>query len=407
MAVLSRVNLLSAERLDLPDFRNVESLVANDFDALMKYFFSGASCILNGFRIFQDSTTLNDNPSSSPVYVKLAGSVLLHSGANGVPYMYVGVSTLPATQINLVANATNYVELDLTTATGSPDTRAFWDPTANGGAGAEFTQIVDTVKNLVAAITVNQVGFSGGSKIKLAKITLTGATITENKDERTNFFRLDPVADFPWSNGQLEPNPDRIIDANAYLGGDKTIQTFKQWMDAVMTEIKRIKGTSSWFSLGSTLYSGVNLSDLFFDAAGSVISGDGKWSHDAVTPGLLTWTSDVFIKSVVGDLALKVPAGNVTLSDGQVAYISIVRNQIIPSQTFTFTNSGSTVTSTAGAFTSFVVGDWIKLESDSMQCWAQIASFNTGIPATATFVTLVDPYVGSTASGNAVRTQES
>jgi hypothetical protein len=42
-----------------------------------------------------------------------------------------------------------------------------------------------------------------------------------------------------------------------------------------------------------------------------------------------------------------------------------------------------------------------------MQCWAQIASFNTGIPATATFVTLVDPYVGSTASGNAVRTQES
>lgn len=65
MAVLTRTNILSNERLDKPDFDNVEAFVAEDFNALFRSLFSGTTKVIQGFRIFQDSATLNDNPTAS------------------------------------------------------------------------------------------------------------------------------------------------------------------------------------------------------------------------------------------------------------------------------------------------------------------------------------------------------
>jgi len=174
-----------------------------------------------------------------------------------------------------------------------------------------------------------------------------------------------------------------------------------------MTEIKTLKGSAFWFSPGSSLVSGVNLSDLYFDAAGSTITGAGQWEHDVSTPGKLTWTTDVFINSMIGDLTLTLPANNVTLADGEVAYLDLVRNQVIVGPTFTFTNASATVTSTIGAFTTFVVGDWIKAESGGLSAWGQIQSFNTGVPATAVSVVLEAVYNGASTAEAAVRTQGS
>jgi len=302
--------------------------------------------------------------------------------------------------------------MELTTTTSAPDTRAFWDPSASGGDGAEFTQIVDTARDCTAAFTVNNVGFSGGNKIPIAEITLTGAAITSNIDRRNLFFRLgvgqpaDPLNEFSWPNGQSEPNPDRILNSNAYIGADKAINTFKEWMDAVMTEFKTLKGSAFWFSPGSSLISGVNLSDLFFDSVGSVITGTGVFQHDGGTPGEITWTSDLLLTSMIGDLKLKITADTINLNDEQVGFVQLVRNDVIVGPTFNFTSGSPTVTSTAGAFSTFIIGDWIKAESGGLASWAQILSFNTGVPATAISVTLTGNYPGATISEAAVRTQE-
>ena len=94
MASLIRTNLLSNERLDLPDFNNIENFVIEDFNAIMKFFMTGSSKIVQGFRLYQDSATLVDNPTASPVYSKLSGSSVIHTEASGIPMYYVGASSL-------------------------------------------------------------------------------------------------------------------------------------------------------------------------------------------------------------------------------------------------------------------------------------------------------------------------
>jgi len=401
VANLTRTNMLSNQRLDKPDFDNIENFVIEDFNALMKFFFTGDPKILGGFRIFQDSTTLVDNPTASPVFIKLEDSTLIHTDSSETPFMYVGAESLAAAQVDLIENATNYIEMELGITTSAPDTRAFWEQQANGTDGAEFTQIVDTAQDLTASFTVNQIGFSGGTKVPIAIIEMTGAVITSNKDRRNMFFRLaegqpeDKTHNFPWTNSQNEPNADRILDPNAYIGADKTIATFKEWMDAVMTEFKRLKNSAYWFSNGSTLIADVNMVDVFLDAASSIITGSGLFQHSNSTPGLITWTSAMFLRSGIGDITYTIPSNNFTVLDKQVAYINLVRNEKQTAD-FTFTNGSNTITAPVGAFANFVVGDWIKAETQTHAVWRQIASFTPASPALATSVTLDANYSGIT-----------
>lgn len=405
MANLVRTNILSNMRMDLPDYENIEKFVTEDFNAVMKFLMSGSSKVISGFRIFQDSACLIDTPVSSPVYIKLANSSVLHTESTGTPFYYVGASSISAAQIDLVPSATNYIEMELTLTTGSPDTRALWDPSANNGQGAEFTQIVDTANNLTATFTVNNIGFSGGNKLPIAEIVMTGSVISSNIDRRNLFFRLgigqpeNDLYEYPWSQGRSEPNPDKNLDSNAYIGADKSISTFKEWMDAIMTEIKHLKGGTYWFSNGSSLIPGVNISDLFFDTVGSVLTGTGKFQHSAITPGLLTWTSNLFIKSIFGKLELQINSGSVTLTDEQVGYVQLVRNQDFQSSnTFAFVNGSVTVTA-VNIISGIVSGDWIKASSDSLNKWTKV---DTVVGST---ITLLTAYPGSSISEKALRTQ--
>lgn len=412
MAVLTRVKLHPNERLDGPDARNLELFVAEDFNAIMKYIFTESSKIIKGFQIYQDSDTLNDNPTSSPIYVKLSGSAIIHSDANNNPYLYVGAESLSAEKIDLITNSTNYLEMDLSTSTDSPDTRVFWDQTSNAGQGSEFPQVVDTAINLDANFTVNGTGWSGGSKIPVAEIVVDGSGVIVSLIDRRNlFFRLgtgqpeNKLNDYSWPDGRIEESPDRKISSKAFTAADKSINTFKDWMDAVMSVLKEVKGSSYWFSSGATPVSNVSLSSLFFDSIGSSITGSGYWDHNQSIAGQLTWSSDIFIKSVIGKLYYNIPADTTSLNDGDVAYIELVRNQDIIGPTFNFVNSSPTVSSTAGAFSGFEIGDWIKAKSHSLGSWGRIQSFNTGVPSTATSVTLENIYKGPTTYESAVRSQ--
>lgn len=191
MAVLQSVNISENQRLDKEDFENIEKFVCADFHQQSKKFFNPSSLVVRGFFISQDQFGSNLYPTTSPVYVILDGSVLMHSSKDTGPSFYVGPKNYPASQVVLTSNAINYIEVDLAVNTGVPDNKAFWDPTANNGVGEEFVQTTDTVKNLEAVVTVNTTGFAGGNKIPIAEIEVNNVgTIVAIYDRRNMFFRL-------------------------------------------------------------------------------------------------------------------------------------------------------------------------------------------------------------------------
>jgi len=68
MAVLTKVNIQSNERLDLPDLQNIENFAAEDWNAFTEFFLTSETKVIGGFRPFQDVTLLVDNPTASPIF---------------------------------------------------------------------------------------------------------------------------------------------------------------------------------------------------------------------------------------------------------------------------------------------------------------------------------------------------
>ena len=257
MAYLQRVRILPNERLDLPDFKNLSEFICSDFQAIKKYIYSDGNYVFQGFEATGTGT--------SELSVALGGSAAI-LGENGGQW-FIGSPILDdLATTSLTPNATNYVEVTISSDTGAADNRAFWDQTANSNEGAEFSQIVDTFTFLKAELSVNTSSFSGeSSKLKICEVDVNGAgVITEIRDARDFFYRLGRSTDaeysFPWIS-RTEPA------SNSFTGGDKDIKDIKDFFDAVMDSIKEIKGTTYWFEEPS-----VSLNDGFRNAALSLLT---------------------------------------------------------------------------------------------------------------------------------------
>lgn len=297
MSVLQRLSLLPNERLDTADARFIEASGLNDWRFFLQGFYSPKSYILSGFEISNYSTIF-----SIPGFkLTFNDVVLFHSQATTqAAGFYVFAGTEQDTPVSLSPSATNFVEADLSVSSGTPDVRAFWDQAGNGGAGGEFNDTVETVINLDLAVSANITGFTTG-KIPLYKVvTNAGGVVTSVTDCRNLFFRLgtggdspDPTNNFAWPS---LPNPaharlETSITATSatttnapFQGGDKNLKTFKDWMDAVMSSIKEIKGSPYWYSPG-----GANVAAAYQNAALIVFAG-GTWEHN---PPYLTTTGSV------------------------------------------------------------------------------------------------------------------
>ncbi len=192
MSILQKVLISDNERLDVQDFNNISNFANSTFAQLFDKVFTPTTLILEGFTVWQDSALTNDSPTVSPVYIKIAGSRIIHTTpTDTTPTFFVGSDSLPPTKILLTNSASNYIELDLTTVDEAEDTRAFWDPTANNNTGKEFSQVVNTVTSVDAVVTSNTSGFSGGNSVPIAKIVVNSSgTITSIYDKRNLFFSL-------------------------------------------------------------------------------------------------------------------------------------------------------------------------------------------------------------------------
>jgi len=420
MAVLGRLLISSAERLDLPDLLSIDSYSAGDWQGFMNTLVgTDTPYIITGFDVIDPGLAIG----TQSVSINIAESAMYYPGSGAGSFFY-GLPTgnpnaqplVPA----LILNATNYVYLTFTTFNTAEDTRAFWDPDANGGAGDEFTQEVNTESVIQVQVNVSTGSFPDNT-VPVAIIVMGTTSITSIEDARPLMFRLgtggispNPYNRFAWPAipstefEQLE-TPITITSSsgpNPFQGGDKNLDSLKEWMDAVMSQLANLGGTQYWYEDNSTF----SLVSLFNDLNITFYS-KGKYLHSSSTPGQLTWTEDLVIKSLTSPQDIIIRAGTINIPDEYVAYLSPVSSQPVNSlsQGVLFTN-GSTYLNTPngsiGFFSNLSQGDWVYSAGEPSNLALQAEQFYSGTngsgsvttAANAKSVLLSGAYQGNTAT---------
>lgn len=322
MALLQRTRILPNERLDLPDYNRIEDFVCADFKAIHKQTLANENFVFEGFVATGIGTTT--------LSIALANSALIIGGDDGVTF--IGAPSLsPLATSSLSPGTTNYVEIFIDQDTGGADSRAFWDQTAAGGAGAEFSQIVDTFTFLQANLNLSTSNFSGDSdKAKICEVDVNGSgVITAIRDRRDLYYRLgrgtNPTFAFPWTS-RTEP-------ANTqFTGADKDIKNQKQLNDAFADSIREIKGTTYWFeqapiTLGGTFQS-TGLSILTSATSSARFSWSGTQlsiTDDNVSPtdaDVLAYVR-LFNSTSVIAMTRQQSAAAITIANDQVLWVEL------------------------------------------------------------------------------------
>jgi len=424
MAVLGRLLVSSAERLDLPDFLSIDSYTQGDFKYLMKSFVgSDRPYVLKGFEVIDPGNSIG----TQNIAVSIADSVVYYPESKAGPFFFgleEGNPKAAPLIPELRKNATNYVYLVLTTFDTAKDTRAFWDPDKEGGIGGEFTQEVNTESVLTADINVSASTFPDNT-IPICKVKVGSNFIESIEDCRNMMFRLgsggiapnslsrysfreEPLASF----ARMEPNTlmSSTLSPNSFRGGDKNIETLKEWMDTVMTKLAELGGTTFWYEDASSY----NLVNLFKDALATSIRSKGTWENSFVTPGLLTWTEDIVIQSMTDKKDILIRAGSETLGNEQVMFIVQERNAPINSGSISveWFNSIPYVNGQLGSFENLTKGDWIRKSGDPDGKYLRVEEFYdeeypiigdvTGLAANARSIKLSESYSGLTELSQAI-----
>jgi hypothetical protein len=432
--ILQRPLIHPNQRFDLEEWNALLTALKTDSKYWQKNFNSATSYIVSGFTI-SDSYLGQTN-----LQVVVAGSLLLNpdnttdfswfAGADGASAITVEVG------VGGLIVGRNYLELDLTSTSGTPLQRVFWDKTS----ASEFSQEVNTTTVTGASVVVNQTSFNTSNKDRLPLAIVdveAGGTISGILDRRNLFFRLgspaNPYANFSWAS-QTEPvttlnftiasSPaftagetvtftggatatvvtggttsitvkgfsntnfalgDTVVGGTSggsstldtfyeeFEGADKDVSSLKEMLDAIMTEIKAIKGTSSWFETGGTsslprLQDFVNA--MLVNNTGGTLRGQFYWTGgsgsvsitDNTTSG---WTSGDNIARIVvpgkaGIFNLKRMDGNggtstIALAQGSLLYVTLP-SDLSTNRDFSGSGTGATNYKTA-TLASFVPSD--------------------------------------------------
>ena len=189
MAVLGRLLVSSAERLDLPDFLSIDSFTQGDIKYLMKSFVGDdMPYILTGFDVINPGSAIG----TQNISIRVADSVVYYPGSLAGPFFHgLEEGNIQAAPLvpELRKNATNYVYLTLTTTEAAKDTRAFWDPDKEGGTGGEFTQDVNTQSVLSTEVNVSVSAFPENT-VPVCKVVVGPNFIVSIEDARDLMYRL-------------------------------------------------------------------------------------------------------------------------------------------------------------------------------------------------------------------------
>lgn len=314
--ILSRPRLLPQQRFDLEDLEALLSAGRTDAKLYTKEFLAVANYVMRGFNVSgiglkQATVVMADATLIMPANTFDFSWFIAEPGAPN--------ATIP--EASFTPGVRNYVEIELIEENNTSLTRAFWDPQANSGAGAEFNQIVDTITDLACSFVVLTGGFSGSpNSVKLAIVDVDGSgNIKTILDRRDMFRRLGRTSNikfsYSWGTRQEPPysmtlsgvsgtfiageqitintetalvvtggissisfnEPTGInffpgstvtggtsgatgtVDTilESFTGVDKSILNDKDQFDALASEIKLVKGTTYWWENPASSISGV------------------------------------------------------------------------------------------------------------------------------------------------------
>lgn len=349
MAVQRRVNWISQQRVDVPDMRMIESASSNDFDQLVQAFITGTSqgYVIRGFNILMSGAI---GGAASGLQMQVDPGALLHIDASQSGTVYMVPVGTAAQLLNAAINPTmvtgafspnaiNYVTVDYTrTVDDTTDAQVYlWDPTTNteDTTNAPRAIILNYIINIsTTAPTPNLLPIA-------TVVTDGGNNVVSITDNRWLLYRLgtggatpNPFYTYPWPDGRVEnPVTSTSNSIDPFTGADKDLLSLKDWMNAVMSILTEIKGTTFWYSVG-TSGSLVNLRE---DLANTVLTGSGNISHGIIpnsVPILTTTGNTVVTVNTITGLA-----STVGVADGQYVFAPG-----IPVGTTVTNIAGSTVT---------------------------------------------------------------
>jgi len=306
MSILTRPKILPNQRFDLEDWEALLSSFRTDSKLWTTQFLSEENLILRGFAV----SGLGANTAT----ISLDNAALMVPQNDSDFSYYIAPDSptdITISNAQLTDNTRNFVEIKVVEANNTPLTKAFWDKTANGGQGAEFTEVVNTMVDLDIQAIVLTAGFSGDAgTIPLAILDVDASgNIQIILDRRVMFGRLSTPTDgdneFTWG-AKKEPGFSLVMDSQSgtftageaitidtvtatvqtggttsivfekpssitfavgdtvtgadsgatgevvsisesFVGVDKNINTIAAALKAVQTEIKRIKQSSRWY----------------------------------------------------------------------------------------------------------------------------------------------------------------
>jgi len=239
-------------------------------------------------------------------------------------------------------SSTNYVGIDYTRyLDDATDAQVYlWDPTTDD----ESTIIAPRANILTYSIVISTTIFPPNVLPIAVVTTLADNTVSSITDARWMLCRLgtgganpNPFYQYPWtaqSEGRVEnPSTSTSNSVNPFEGGDKMLMNLKDWMNAMMTSIAQIQGTTYWYSA----FSAGSLTYLSQDLGNTVITGKGSISHGILpnATAVLTTTGNITLNSN----QLTSLASTTGIAAGQYVY-----GTGIPSQTTVLSIAGSTVT---------------------------------------------------------------
>lgn len=293
MAVQRRVNWLSQQRVDVPDMRSLESASSNDFDQLIQSWVTGTNqgYIVRGFNILMSGAISN---AASSLQMQVDPGAVLHIAASQSGTFLMVPAGTPAQQLNsaintnvvgsFTPNSVNYVSIDyIRFIDDTTSAQVYvWNPTTN----TETTKNAPRAQILQYVINISTVTPTANLLPIAVVNTDAGNNVTQVTDARWMFCRLgsggltpDPLFSYPWLQGRNENPSSSTSSTDPFTGGDKNIGSLKEWMNALMSIIKEIKGTTYWYSTGSSTGS---LESLRQDVANTVITGSGNISHGII-----------------------------------------------------------------------------------------------------------------------------
>jgi len=397
--------------------RAIESGGSNDFDELLSSLITNEnkSYVIRGFELEMAGSI---GASASNLQMIVSGSAMLHGQSNTSGTFFqvregTANETLSSTTNSKIVgaftpSALNYVGLEfIRQVDDSTAIQTYlWNPTV----GAEIVKTLPFLETLDFQIIISSTLFAS-NVIPISIVeTDTANNVLSVQDRRPMLFRLgtagvstpDPFYDYPWTNdseGRVENYWQSSSSLNSpFRGGDKQILSFKENDDALKTEIKLLKGTNYWYSPAI----GGSISGLRYDVANTLMTGEGAITHSSSVAGQMNWDENIFLTVISSRLKYKLEAyaagTNLTLADGQAAYINIIRNQDITPQLI-FTNGSGVVTSVGSVSwtTLLEADDFIKVGSDEDTEYYQILSIDS-----TSQVTLKTVFTGTSTGINGI-----